>query len=204
MNRSCVLTVGLLVFGLLTTACVPIWQQRPVVEPTTLWQQRQTALMLLEKWQINGRTVIRQGNEAWNAGLNWQQNNDHFQIKLSGPFAQGGVILDGDSNRVVLTMDDGSQIAAQTPEALLLEALKVHMPVSALRDWVRGLPYAAESVDEVRYDDQGRISYLKQDGWEIEYLRYVPFKGYSMPAKVFINHPELSVRVIVNDWDTVE
>lgn len=204
MIRSFVLIVGILLLSLLNTACAPIWQQRPVVEPVTLWQQRYTALLQLEKWQMNGRTVIRQGNEAWNAGLNWQQKNDHFQIKLLGPFAQGGVMLDGDSNHVVLTMDDGSRIAAQTPEALLLEALNVQMPVSALRDWVRGLPYAAERVDDVKYDEQGRISYMKQAGWEIEYLRYMPFKHYSMPAKVFINHPELSVRVIVNDWDAVE
>lgn len=204
MRRALASPVGVLVFTILTTACVPIWQQGPAVEPATLWQQRQTALLQLDKWQIKGRTVIRQGNEAWNAGLNWQQKHDHFQIKLSGPFAQGGVILDGDANQVVLTMDDGNQMAAQTPEALLLEALNVHMPVSALRDWVRGLPYAANSVDEVRYDDEGRISYLKQNGWQIEFLRYVPFKQFSMPAKVFINHPELSVRVIVDDWDTVE
>ncbi|MDF1589600.1 MAG: lipoprotein insertase outer membrane protein LolB [Gammaproteobacteria bacterium] len=204
MKRTLASIAGVLVFTLLTTACVPIWQQRPAIEPATLWQQRQTALLQLEKWQIKGRTVIRQDNEAWNAGLNWQQKHDHFKIKLSGPFAQGGVILDGDSKHVVLTMDDGSQMAAQTPEALLMEALNVHMPVSALRDWVRGLPYVMNSIDEVQYDDQGRISYLKQGVWQIEYLRYVPFKQYSMPAKVFINHPKLSVRVIVDDWDAVE
>ncbi|MDT8371532.1 MAG: lipoprotein insertase outer membrane protein LolB [Gammaproteobacteria bacterium] len=204
MKRTLASIAGLLVLTLLTTACVPIWQQRSAIETATLWQQRQTALLKLEKWQIKGRTVIRQGNEAWNAGLNWQQKHDHFKIKLSGPFAQGGVILDGDSNHVVLTMDDGSQMVAQTPEALLMEALNVHMPVSALRDWVRGLPYAMNSIDDVQYDDQGRISYLKQGVWQIEYLRYVPFKQYSMPAKVFINHPKLSVRVIVDDWDAVE
>ncbi|MBE0439631.1 MAG: outer membrane lipoprotein LolB [Gammaproteobacteria bacterium] len=204
MKRTLASIAGVLVFTLLTSACVPIWQQGPTVEPATLWQQRQTALLQLEKWQIKGRTVIRQGNEAWNAGLNWQQKQDHFKIKLSGPFAQGGVILDGNSDHVVLTMDDGSQMAAQTPEALLMEALNVHMPVSALRDWIRGLPYAMNSIDEVQYDEQGRISHLKQNAWEIEYLRYVPFKQYSMPAKIFINHPKLSVRVIVDDWDAVE
>jgi len=196
--------IFVLVASLLATACVPIWQQRPTVDSSVLWQQRQTALLQLDKWQLYGRTVIRQGNEAWNAGLNWQQNNDHFQIKLTGPFAQGGALLDGDSTQVVLTLDDGSKMAASSPEALLLEALNVHMPVSALRDWVRGLPYAANRIDEVRYDDNGRINYLKQDNWEIEYLRYVPFKQYSMPAKVFINHPDLSVKVIVSDWEPVE
>jgi outer membrane lipoprotein LolB len=189
---------------LLSSACVPVWQQRSTVEPVTLWQQRQTALVQLQNWQITGRTVIRQGNEAWNAGLTWQQINDHFQIKLSGPFAQGGVLLDGDSDNVVLTMDDGRQISATTPEALLKEALNVQMPVSALRDWVRGLPYSADKVDEVRYDEQGHISYLKQGNWQVEYKRYIPFKQYSMPAKVFIDHPELSVRVIIDDWDAVE
>lgn len=43
---------------LTVTACAPIWQQRPASDPDLLWQQRHQALVQLDQWQLQGRTVI--------------------------------------------------------------------------------------------------------------------------------------------------
>ena len=134
-------TLLVVILAMLATACVPIWQQRPDISPEILWQARRMDLTQLDGWQIQGRTVITQQREAWNAGLRWRQDQGSFQIQLLGPFAQGGISLEGDDKQVLLTMEDGQQLSSTSPETLLLETLGMNLPVSALRDWLRGIPY---------------------------------------------------------------
>lgn len=183
------------------TACAPFWQTKaPTSTPDALWQQRLEQQSKLQQWAFVGRTAIVQGREGWNAGIVWEEQDQEFHIRLSGPFSQGGVALDGNSEQVTLTLDDGEQLSAPTAEQLLAEAMGWLLPVSALRDWVRGVPYAEVAVENQELDEWGRLIRLEQAGWQIEFLRYMPFEQYSMPEKVFMKHDELSVRLIVSDW----
>tara|TARA_R110002050_G_scaffold269917_2_gene412597 strand:- start:141043 stop:141642 length:600 start_codon:yes stop_codon:yes gene_type:complete len=189
---------------LTATACTPIWQQRPASDPDLLWQFRHQALVKLEQWQLQGRTVITQGKEGWNAGIRWQENRAAYQIKIEGPFSQGGITLDGDADQATLTMVDGKKIVAADPELLIKEALGIQLPVSALRDWVRGIPYSAIKIDQLELDDKGQITRLVQQGWDISFLKYVPFGIYSMPTKIFIKNQDLSFRLAVTRWNRTE
>ncbi len=191
------LLLSLIVF---TSGCTPFWQQKPTQSADVLWQQRLVQQAELTQWAFKGRTAITQGQEGWNAGIKWEEQHEQFHIKLFGPFSQGGVALDGDQQEVTLTLDDGETMTAATPEQLLAEAMGWLLPVSALRDWVRGVPYSEAAIDNKQLDEQGRLTLLKQAGWTIEFLRYMPFETYSMPSKVFMKHPDLSVRLVVTDW----
>lgn len=185
---------------IVTSGCTPLWQQKPTQSADLLWQERLAEQAELKQWAFKGRTAITQGREGWNAGIKWEEHHEQFHIKLFGPFSQGGIALDGDQQAVTLTLDDGRTMMAATPEQLLLEAMGWLLPVSALRDWVRGVPYSKAAIDNQQLDEQGRLTLLKQAGWTIEFLRYVPFESYSMPSKVFMKHPDLSVRLVVTDW----
>lgn len=190
--------------SLLLTACAPLWQPKTTESPEQRWQMQQTEIASLKDWRFRGRTAITQGREGWNAGISWQQQGEDFDIKLSGPFSQGGAELVGDDEHVTLTLNDGEQYSAQTPEQLLAKTLGWLLPVSALRDWVRGVPYQEVAVDEYELDENGRLKTLQQAGWQIEYLRYVPFDGMVVPAKIFIKHPDLNIRLIIADWSRPE
>jgi len=198
-----VFRVSLILLLITVTACKPIWYRAPKT-PEGMWQQRSPDLMTLDKWAIKGRSSIVQGEEGWNVGLKWRQSLNNYQINLTGPFAQGGVVLTGDGKKVTLFLGDGQQISSSSPEALLEEHMNLKIPVSALRDWVRGLPYKNLQVDKVEYDSEGRITYLEQQDWKLKFLRYVPFEQYEMPAKIFITHPGLSLKFIIQDWETVK
>ncbi|NOQ94070.1 MAG: outer membrane lipoprotein LolB [Methylophaga sp.] len=201
MFRS-IFVIGFILIS--TVACVPVWQTKPNVSPESLFETRYKELTQLEQWKIKGRTVITQGREAWNVGLRWQEDRGVYQIKLEGPFSQGGVSLEGENGHVVLTMADGEKLSATNPEGLLLEAVGWNLPVSALRDWIKGIPYSKEAFESVSYDDKGRITFLVQQGWNVEFLRYVPFQTYSMPSKVFIKHPDLSLRLVITSWNDLK
>jgi outer membrane lipoprotein LolB len=195
--------VSLILLLITLTACKPIWYRAPKT-PEGMWEQRSPALMTLDKWAMKGRSAIVQDEEGWNVGLKWRQSNKNYQINLTGPFSQGGVVLTGNSEKVTLFLGDGQQISSGSPEALLEEHMNLKIPVSALRDWVRGLPYEKLEVDKVEYDSEGRITYLKQQDWEVKILRYIPFEQYEMPAKIFIEHPGLSLKFIIQEWETVK
>jgi outer membrane lipoprotein LolB len=186
------------------TACAPLLQTKQNLSKQQLWEQREQQLTALENWQFTGRTAITERRQGWNAGINWTEKPHQFVIRLYGPFAQGGVSLEGSASQVSLRQQDGSVMTAATAESLLQQALGVSLPVSALHDWVRGLPHAAMSVDSLQLDEQGRIESMTQAGWQINYLRYIPFETMSMPGKIFIKNGELSVRLLVADWDRPE
>jgi outer membrane lipoprotein LolB len=190
---------------LFITACAPIKQRTDfVIDPDFVWQERQIQLRQLTTWEVRGRTAITQGKEAWNAGLNWRENTGIYRIKLMGPFSQGGIHLDGTPEQVVLTLSDGEMIAAATPEALLTKTFNLKFPISALRDWLRGLPYQGAPYQTIEIDNQGRLKYLVQQEWKIDYQRYETYGQRQMPSKIFISHPELSVRIVINNWKDVQ
>jgi outer membrane lipoprotein LolB len=197
------LRVSLILLLITVTACKPIWYRAPKT-PEGMWELRHQGLLALDKWAIKGRGAIVQDKEGWNVGLKWRQSLNNYQINLTGPFSQGGVVLTGNGEKVTLFLGDGQQISSSSPEALLEENMNLKMPVSALRDWVRGLPYKKHEVDKVEYDSEGQITYLKQQDWEVKILRYVPFEEHFMPAKIFISHPDLSLKLIIQDWETVK
>lgn len=196
--------VAIIVMLLTATACAPIWQQRPASSPDSLWQLRYQTLVQLDQWQLHGRTAITQGKEGWNAGLRWQENRGAYQIKIEGPFSQGGITLDGDASQAVLTMTDGQKISAADPEILIKEALGIQLPVSALRDWVRGIPYSSIDIDRLDLDVKGQVTHLVQQDWDISFSKYVPFGSYSVPTKIFIKNQELSLRLAVTRWSHIE
>ncbi|WP_296592012.1 lipoprotein insertase outer membrane protein LolB [Methylophaga sp.] len=185
---------------LLMTACTPVWQTKPLEPAEQLWENRQTVLKQMDYWSFRGRTVIRQDKEGWNVGVTWQQHREDFNIRLFGPFSQGAVELAGDDKLVTMTFSDGETYSAATPEELLAEVLGWLLPVSALRDWVRGLPHAPIKIDEKTLDEKGRLITLSQAGWQVEFVDYAPLEGNDVPAKIFIEHPQLSIRLVMNGW----
>ncbi|MCX4189605.1 lipoprotein insertase outer membrane protein LolB [Methylophaga sp. OBS3] len=185
---------------LLASACTPFGPTKPDLPAEQLLAQREAQLKQIDEWSFRGRTLIQQGKEGWNAGVNWQQNAADFHIQLTGPFSQGGVELSGNAQQVELRTSEGDHYVADTPEQLLEQVLGWRLPVSALRDWVKGLPYADEPVQLKEINDNGQLVLLQQAGWEVSFIRYVPFAGQTIPDKIFIKRDDLSMRLVISRW----
>ncbi|AFJ03235.1 Outer membrane lipoprotein LolB [Methylophaga frappieri] len=192
----------LLTLWVLVSGCSTLWQSKPQAPAETLWLERQSQLKQLDNWTLRGRTAIQQGKEGWNAGVSWHQSPDQFEIRLTGPFSQGAVNLSGDQNAVLLTNSSGERYVAATPEQLLEEVLGWQLPISALRDWVKGLPFSEAAVTYRELDRDGRLVALEQAGWQVSFMRYVPFQGTDVPDKIFIKRDQLSVRLVVSAWQS--
>jgi outer membrane lipoprotein LolB len=152
-------------------------------------------------WQLNGRVSLTRGEEGWHASLYWQEQADTFQLRVSGPLGQGGFQLGGDGHGVVLVDADGQTFAAQDADALLAQATGWRLPVKGLRYWIRGLPEPAAGRARATRDDAGQLRRLEQSGWVINYDRYQIVNGISLPVKLQLVHADVSVRIVIDQWE---
>jgi len=173
----------------------------PVDNPASVWQSRRDELSRIAYWHLNGRLAVSNGTEAWHINLDWRQRGDDYQIQLNGPFGAGKVRLTGNAHGVELRDSDDRTFYADKPGELLQERTGVLMPVEGLRYWILGLN-TPDQTAAPKLDDQGRLAYLEDNHWRVNFRRYTEVKGLQLPDKIFISKPEqdIDVRLVVDEW----
>ncbi len=188
---------------LLLAACAstpPPSEPDKVDDPIAAFGQRQGLLSVMQNWSANGRLGLSTSNESINANVRWQQKNDErYTIRLSGPFGVGATELHGDPGFVAIETEDKVHTAA-TPEDLVEEVVGWRIPVSGLRHWLLGLVAPGIEIEDMRLDEFGRLEYLEQAGWQIQYKRYSETAMLDMPTKVFMDSERLKARIVVHEW----
>lgn len=190
---------GLLLLLLISGCASPLLS--PVESPEHTWLSRQDRLSKIKAWQLSGRIAVTTDIEAWHLDVNWQQQADSYEIRISGPFGAGSVRLSGNAKGVYLYDDTGVYFANE-PDALLHEHTGVAMPISSLLYWIRGLPNPQmKEFSEPKLDTQGRLAFLQQNGWNVELKRYVQVDSLQLPDKLFIKgKPDIEVRLVIDEW----
>jgi len=185
----------------IVTGCASLPESSPVEHPDQVWQQRRETLSRIAYWHLSGRLAVRNGNEAWNIHLDWQQKGDDYQIILNGPFGAGKVKLTGDNHSVALQDSDNQTFHAANPGDLLRERTGVTMPVEGLRYWIVGLD-TPDQRQPPKLDAQGRLAYLEDKQWRVKFRGYTSVSGLQLPEKIFITRPEqeINVRLVVDEW----
>jgi outer membrane lipoprotein LolB len=163
-------------------------------DPKGLWlsSEQQQANEQIQHWQIGGKIGLRSERESNTGYLNWQQCDDQFEIRLTGPLGQGAAMLSGNQEQVVLRTEDGIQTAAN-PEQLLAQQ-GWQLPVSQLTYWVRGL--SAPQFDVKQKSPEG----FAQMGWQIRYTQWQNIHGHRLPKKAIATHPKLKVTLLLKNW----
>ncbi len=197
MIRLTPLLLLLMVVGCSPTPPRPL----PDTAPEQSWQLRQQQLKQLTHWQIAGRLAVQNDHEAWHMSLEWQQRSERYSLIINAPLGQGSMRLHGDAVQVMLITDEGESVNSSDPDLLLYQQLGWKVPVSALRYWVLGL--AAPGDYQQTLDEYGRLSQLKQAGWEIEFIDYQPRLGVELPRKVFINNHRAKVKLVISSWQSL-
>ncbi len=155
----------------------------------------------LNSWQINGRIAIITKNDSWTAKFNWQQQATNYQLRFSNPMGQGAIFLDGNDTGVIMRTADNKTFTANDPDTLIADVLKLHIPVTNLHFWIRGIPNPKSSPQWYSLDKIGRLKTLRQNAWEIEYGRYVNMQNINLPKKIFLNGDDFRVKIIIDKWN---
>jgi outer membrane lipoprotein LolB len=75
------------------------------------------------------------------------------------------------ASSAVVTRSDGSTETAANADALVEKVLGSPLPVSGLRDWLRGRVGRGQVQGEEK-DAQGNVAGFAQDGWRVRLSRY--------------------------------
>lgn len=117
-------------------------------------------------------TEVSGPQQAVQGGFTWRDDGHRYMLDLTNPLGSTEARVQGQPGHATLTKADGTVLQADTPDALAEEALGGPVPVSSLRDWLRGRVADDVPAASIQRDDQGRPVAFQQDGWHARLSRY--------------------------------
>lgn len=163
--------------------------------PTTFHSNTQA----LNHWQIKGKLAIKSPTFSGSARLHWTQQQDRYQIQLSGPLGQGAIRINGTANNVDL-LKNGKIIAhANSAEALIKQQLGWQLPISLLYYWIQGIPAPDIAIDSQQYTEQQLVR-LSQQEWSVEFLRYTSTDAGALPEKLTLKRDDIELHLVIRQW----
>jgi len=159
----------------------------------------QVTLEELPIFTIRGKLGVKHNNEGANANLDWEQNHDSYNVKLTGPLGQGRLEIGGNASQATITDQKGHVIKVASIEDYLHKKLGWYLPVRSWSYWVKGLPSPSEKFTAT-YHENGKLKTLSQFEWNIEYVDYMATTRGYLPRKLILQRPGTQLRVIIKEW----
>ena len=170
---------------------------------------RQAAYAAHQRWlegirsfRSAGRLALRLPSDSVSATMDWRQSLDAYDVRLSGPFGQGAVRIEGAPGAAELRTAEGVSRRASSAEELVALELGWRLPVSVLRYWLVGAVAPDMELERLEVDSAGRIKRMLQAGWDIQYPSYTEIGAGALPERVLVEGPELRLRLIITRWST--
>jgi len=152
-------------------------------------------------FRLEGRVSVKAGEESFSGGLAWKRGEGGEELLLNTPLGQGVAEIRADATGVRLTDAKGQSHQAPDPDSLVRQALGLELPLRGLGWWVVGHPRPQASY-RAEPDEAGRLAWLEQDDWRIEFSRYAPHAQTVLPGKLVAKRGEdLEVRLVVDRWE---
>jgi outer membrane lipoprotein LolB len=184
----------MLIMGCAALAACATTRQAPPPSATA-WDQRVADLQTARAWQLDGRAAVAVGTQGWQATLDWQQRADSTEVHLAGPFGVGALVLRQSA--------DGLSLNGAPPSDAVLAQLQAklgfELPLDHLRFWLLGVPDPSAAFELMR-NAEDRALQLTQSDWRIDYDRYMPVSGDSLPAHLVLQRDSVRVRIVVDHW----
>ena len=154
----------------------------------------------IQQWSIWGVLSLRSPDQSVIATYRWQQQNQHYQLQLEAPLNVGSIFIEGSPGQVTLSPNANQHFTAQSPEELMEQQLGWQLPISNLQSWIRGIP-APGSSSQPTYDQQGHLTSLIQQGWQIKFLDYQTINNtLDLPGQLQLTTQSLAVKIIIKQW----
>ena len=195
-----------LMAGILLSACS---QLPPTPTPTTVadksanpsygpYSYRANELSKLTQWDVEGKIAVYQAKKNNSGNLTWRQRQGYFDLLITGPLGQGHLHIEGSPGLVIATTPE-QKTEASSVEQLFAEHFDWQFPMQELRYWVRGIA-SPESDADLTYNDSGELATLRQDGWQVSFLRYSQVSGLPMPEKITLTNNEIRLKLVLKNW----
>lgn len=153
----------------------------------------------LAPFALNGRIAVKYNGSRDSAGLRWTHTAQSDEILLLNPLGQTAARIY--SNARQTTLDHGDKhYQNENAEALMQQVLGWYLPLSRLHHWLLGSAETG-STAQIERNENGQIAVLHQDGWEVRYLSYDGAKPDSLPKRMQLNHENLQMQMLIDEWE---
>lgn len=199
-SKLAALRLSVLLLLIIQSSCTTLPETTSITPAN--WQDTVSHRMQITSWKVQGRLGVQTEDNGGSLDLYWKQEGESYTIRLIAPFGQGTILIKGDSNGVYIKTKDAEEYAANA-DALLASTLGIDIPVTGLRDWLRGLPMGNKPASGQRWDDQGHLYSLTQANWNIEMNQYQQVGHYILPHSFYLgrdDRPELGIRLLIRQW----
>ena len=152
--------LGLTLFvstSLFITGCQPFVQS-----PAHVSQQVEAE----NQFNLQGKIGVRTPQQSGSAFFTWVQQQQQFDIELSGILGVGKTQISGQPGQVTLNSAKTGLIYAESPEELLEQATGWQAPITHLVDWVQARPATVNA--QIQKDPQQRPTQFIEDGWTVD------------------------------------
>ena len=163
------------------------------------WESRQKILVGVDEWEFAGRIGVSAGEEGFNGQLRWRQDGVVFRARINGPLGVGTVFINGDRREITVTDRDGVVTELHDAEVELRQMYGWTIPVASLRFWALGIPDPA-SPAETEFGEDGQLSKLRQQDWEVEFTQYREGGGQLMPRRLTAVNDDVKVILVIDNW----
>ncbi|MEZ2902505.1 lipoprotein insertase outer membrane protein LolB [Acinetobacter terrestris] len=117
-------------------------------------------------FSLQGKIGVKTPGQSGSAFFTWVQQQDEFDIELSGILGVGKTQISGTPGQVTLNSAKTGLIQAATPEELLQRATGWQAPITHLVDWVQAKPATTQA--KISKDGQNRPIQFVEDGWTVD------------------------------------
>ena len=153
-------------------------------------------------FSLSGRMAVQTEKRGFSVSLRWKHTEEGDHFSLYSPLGAQVADIKSNGDGVTLVTNDRKTYQAADAETLLQQTMGWSLPLTGLTDWIIGRP-TSSSYETIVRDAQGRLSRLKQDGWDIEYSAYQTVEGTDLPSKVLLRSPQLDLKLLVDQWGTL-
>ena len=105
--------------------------------------------------------------QSGSAFFTWLQQQDQFDIELTGILGVGKTQIQGKPGEVTLNSAKTGLITAASPEELLEKATGWQAPIMHLTYWIQAKP--ATTNAQITKDQNNRLKQLIEDGWTVDF-----------------------------------
>jgi len=166
----------------------------PVIHDAQAYQQQ---LSHLNHWQLEGKFGVHHANKSDSAALQWKQDDDHFDIFLSGPLGADATRLVGTPKELDIQNGREGIITEDSPELMMQKRLGWALPLEKLPQWILGY----SDNQHAQFNMDHTLAGFEQDGWQVEYQTYQIVGQWLLPEKIVLKHEDMQVTIVIKQWD---
>ncbi len=171
----------------------------PPTPPPADWEFHRGQVLALDHFRAEGKLALRSPAQSESASFLWYQAGERVRIELSGPLGVNATTLRSDGRELEILQGDERRRWDISDPATLTRDTGWYLPLAALPYWLRGIPAPQLPVEELTLD-RGRLSLLRQSGWEISVEDYGDFGDLALPTRLQIRREDSQVRLVIRRW----